>query len=317
MYRFILKIFQLSIIPALVLFLLVLRQEQDRIVTLKRQLFEQHKGSIQCLVTGTSHTLNGINPTLLPLKALNIAEASKALQIDIEIIEKNLDQLPHLKYVIIPVDYITFYFTGLREGSAAKLYHHWNLKDGFLKSYTYKRYHAFTCGFLFNEHNFADQYDTLMGYQVEYGDLSKAPPDYRLHKYQRKIIDWNRYWIDTNSTRQIYTRLLNFISLLQQRGIRTILVTMPVCKEFYTCLDPRLLKKNNQLINSIVHKTNARYINLQNNDLLAADSLFFNIDHLNDKGATIATAIIKDSLQKFESLITTSQAVLPHRIMIW
>ena len=296
MNKFILKIFQLSIIPALVLFLLGLRQEQDRVVTLKRHLFERYKGSTQCLITGTSHTLNGINPTLLPIKALNIAEDSKAVEIDIEIIEKNLNQLPHLKYVIIPVDYITFYFTGLREKSAAKLYHHWNLKDGFIKSYNYKRYHALTCGFLVSEHNTLDQYDTIMGYRAEFEDLSKASPSYRLNKYQRKIIDWKRYWIDTSSAQQIYKRLVNFICMLQKRRIQTILVTMPVCKQFYPYLDPKLLNQNNQLIDSILLCTNAKYINLQNNHLLAADSLFFDIDHLNDKGATIATAIIKDSL---------------------
>lgn len=296
MNKFFIKILQLSIMPALVLLLVGLRQEQDRIVTFKRQLFEQYKDSTQCLITGTSHTLNGINPTLLPIKALNIAEQSKAVEIDIEIIEKNIDHLPQLKYVIMPVDYITFYFTGLREKSAAKLFHHWNLKDGFLRSFSFKRYHAFTCGFLLNEQNTIDQHDTIMGYKVELGDLSKASRDYRLHKYQRKIISWNRYLIDTSSAPRIYKRVVNFIRMLQQKQVQTILVTMPVCREFYSYLDPKLLNRTNQLIDSIVQSTNAKYINLQNNDQLAADSLFFDVDHLNDKGATIATAIIKDSL---------------------
>jgi hypothetical protein len=135
-----------------------------------------------------------------------------------------------------------------------------------------------------------------MGYRAEFEDLSKASADYRLHKYQRKIIDWNSHWIETGSAPKIYKRLVNFISMLQKKQIQTILVTMPVCKQFYACLDPKLLNKNNQLIDSILHNTNAKYINLQNNHLLAADSLFFDIDHLNDKGATIATTIIKDSL---------------------
>jgi hypothetical protein len=283
-------------VPALVVLLLGIRQEQDSVVSLKRQLFEQHKESTECLITGTSHVLNGINPTLLPVKALNIAEAAKAVEIDIEIIEKNLSQLPNLKYVIIPVDYFTFYFTGLKEGSAAKLYHHWHLKDGFIKHYSIKRYHAFTCGFLLNEFDTSDQHDTIMGYRAEFKDLSKASPEYRQHKYKRKIIDWNSNWIDTSSAPRIYKRLMNFISMLQEKQIQTILVTMPVCKEFYDCLDPKLLNKNKQLIDSIIHNSNAKYINLQNNNAFAADSLFFDIDHLNDKGATIATAIIKDSL---------------------
>jgi hypothetical protein len=85
--------------------------------------------------------------------------------------------------------------------------------------------------------------------------------------------------------------------MLQEKQIQTILVTMPVCRPFYACLDPDLLRKNNQLIDSLLHNTHAQYINLQNNNLLAADSLFFDIDHLNNKGATIATGIIKEALQ--------------------
>ena len=296
MLKFIFKIGKFSVVPALVLLLVAIWQEQDRVVTLKRQLFEQYKANTQCLITGTSHALNGINPTLLPVKALNIAEAGKAVEIDIEIIEKNLHQLPQLKYVIIPVDYITFYFTGLREESAAKLYHHWHLKDGFVKSYRIKRYHAFTCGFLLNEYNTDDQHDTIMGYRAVFRDLSKLSMDYRQHKYKRKIIDWNRYWIDTGSAPKIYKRLLNFISMLQEKQIQTILVTMPVCKQFYACLDPKLLNKSNQFIDSILHHTNARYIDLQSNNAFAADSLFFDIDHLNDKGATVATGIIREAL---------------------
>ncbi|MBO9204767.1 MULTISPECIES: hypothetical protein [Niastella] len=294
MKKFIVKIITLSIIPALALFLIGLRQEQDRIVTLKRQLFEQNKGSVQCLIAGTSHTLNGINPTLLPVKTLNLAEEGKPAELDMEIIEKNLDQLPHLKYVIFPIDYFSFYFTGKREDAAPKLYHHWNLKDEFIKSYFFKRYHVFTCGFLINEHCKDDQYDTIMGYRAEFADLSKADPNYRLKKYQRKIIDWNTYWIDTTSSRQIYNRLLNFISTLQQKQIKTILVTMPVCQPFYPYLDTNLVNKNKQLIDSLLHHTTATYINMQTYPSLAADSLFFDIDHLNDKGAVIATGIIRD-----------------------
>ncbi|HUP14385.1 MAG TPA: hypothetical protein VM187_19315, partial [Niastella sp.] len=173
---------------------------------------------------------------------------------------------------------------------------HWHLKDGFIKSYTIKRYHAFTCGFLLNEYDTSSRNDTIMGYRAEFKDLSKASADYRRHKYKRKIVDWNSHWIDTTCAPAIYKRLANFISMLHAKRIQTILVTMPVCKQFYACLDPRLLHKNNQLIDSLLHTTTAKYINLQNNPSFEADSLFFDIDHLNDKGATIATKIIGDSL---------------------
>jgi hypothetical protein len=298
MKKLILKIGKLSIIPLVVLFLMGLSQEQDRVVNLKRQLFEQYKGSTECLIIGTSHALMGLNPTLFPFKALNIAEEGKPIEVDIEIIEKNINRMPHLKYVIIPIDYFTFYFTGLREEAAPRYYHHWGLKNGFIKSYYFKRYHAFTCGFMIHEHDTYDQYDTIMGYRAQYEDLSKLSMSFRLNKYRAKHNDWNKYWIDTTSTDRIYKRIDNFISMLQKRNIQTILVTLPVCTAFYTYYDPKVNSKNNQLINNILHSTNARYINLQNNPLLTADSLYRDIDHLNFKGATIATTLISNFITK-------------------
>ena len=94
MKKLIVKIGKLSIIPLVVLILMGLSQEQDRVVNLKRQLFEQYKGSTECLIIGTSHALMGLNPTIFPFKALNIVEEAKPMEVDIEIIEKNINQLP-------------------------------------------------------------------------------------------------------------------------------------------------------------------------------------------------------------------------------
>lgn len=296
MKKLILKIILLAFIPVPLFLLLGLRQEKDKIITAKRHLFEQYKGSTQCLITGTSHTMTGINPTLLPMKTLSIAEDSKPVEVDIEIIEQNIDQLLNLKYVIIPVDYFTFYYTGLQEKSTFKYYHHWGLKNGFIKDYHLKRYHAFTCGFQINEHEYVENNDPLMGYRPMFTDLSKVSADSKLTSCNGKVTYWHEYWIDTSCTQKIYTRLEGFISMLQKRNIQTILITMPVCQELYTRFDPVLLKRNNQLIDILTHSTHVKYINLQNNHLLAADSLYKDVDHLNDKGATIATNIIKDSL---------------------
>jgi hypothetical protein len=137
-----------------------------------------------------------------------------------------------------------------------------------------------------------------MGYRAKYEDLSKLSMSFRLKKYQAKHNDWNKYWIDTTSTQRIYKRIDNFISMLQKRNIQTILVTLPVCTQFYTYYDPKVNSSNNQLIDDILHSTNARYINLQNNPLLTADSLYRDIDHLNYKGASIATRLISDFITK-------------------
>jgi len=294
MNLFVKKISILLLLTFILLFVIIILKERDSIVTSKRYLFESNKSSIECLIIGTSHTFMGINPKLFPFKTINIAENGKPIEVDIEIIEKNINNLPNLKYVIIPIDYFTLYFSGMKERSTAKFYHHWNLKDGMIRSYSSERYHFFTCGYSFyNEILKKQTNDSNSGYNPEVNDFSKSTPSQQKNYCEKKMDSWNQFFIDTSISIYVQKRVQKLVTLLKEKKIHTILVTMPVSEAFSKEYDKNLVRKNSLFIQKLSKESNSLYINLENYYQFKNDSLFNDGDHLNSKGALIATVEIK------------------------
>jgi hypothetical protein len=294
MNRFLIKIVQLLLFTLLILSVIGFYKQQDHIISAKRSLFEINKKQINGLIIGTSHSYWGINPTLFPFKAINIAEINKPIEVDIEIIEKNIDQFPVLKYVFIPIDYFTFYYTGSKEPYSARYYHHWGLKNGYINSYCLKKFHVFTCGFSLIESDISKEQDPLLGYLPKYDALSALSETEKMNNCEKRISTWNEHWIDTNNTSYLCKRITDLGVLLKKRRIQPIFINMPVSKMFYTYYDAKIILRNEELLNQIINTTQAKYINLQSNPAFTSDSLFCDIDHLNDKGATIATNLIRE-----------------------
>ena len=295
MNKFLIKLAQLLLITIVLLAIIGIYKQQDHNYSSKKSLFEANKTQIVGLILGTSHSQYGINPTLFPFKAINIGERNKPIEVDIEIVEKNILQLPNLKYVIIPIDYFTFYYTGLNEPFSARYYHHWNLKQGYIKSYTFKRYHIFNCGFSLTEHDNNNDH-ALLGYLPQYDNLTSLTEDQKNAACKKRVDNWNRFWIDTSNTSFVFNRIIDLGTLLKRKKIQPIFVTFPMSTKLYNYCDSSILLRNTILINQIVTKTQAKYIDLEKNPAFKTDSLFSDVDHLNDKGAKVATGIIKDFL---------------------
>ena len=91
--------------------------------TLNTDYKQKNKGlienynNINILILGNSHGYNGINPSKFDLPAYNMAAGGQSLYFDKRITLKHIDKLKQLKYVLISVDYHSFYFSsqGIRD----------------------------------------------------------------------------------------------------------------------------------------------------------------------------------------------------------
>ena len=81
---------------------------------------------------------------------------------------------------------------------------------------------------------------------------------------------------------------------------------MPVTRVFYEFYDKNIFSKNSILLKKLISTTEINYINLQAYPIFKNDSLFFDGDHLNNKGAIIGTNIIR-------SLIVDTTALVKNR----
>ncbi len=73
------------------------------------EILEQNRDSAEVMILGSSHAKQGINPRCFHQKAINMALDGQGIPIDAFILERYADNLPNLKYIILPVDYQTLY----------------------------------------------------------------------------------------------------------------------------------------------------------------------------------------------------------------
>lgn len=296
MRAFLKKISFIVLVSFLSVLLAVYIMENDLVYSSKRNLFESEKNNIECLITGSSHTNFGLNPNLFPIKTINIAEVSKPLKIDIKIIEKYINQLKKLKFVIIPIDYFSFSYTGERESFSKKYYYHWNLIDKFTTNNFFSNIHFFNCGCfsglkeIFRNHS----NNSLMGYAPHFGEFSSVSNIEQFKLSKHKIEIWHQYFTDTLESYNTKMSILNLILQLNKKNIKTVLVTMPVSRTLQKFYNKNIMNQNALLLESILSQTGAIYINLLTYKVFENDALFFDCDHLNNNGANIASNIIKN-----------------------
>ena len=75
--------------------------------TYKSKYIESYSDSIEVLVLGSSHSYTGVNPKYFDKNCFNFALLSQSVNYDYFILEKYINQLTNLQYVILPVSYPT------------------------------------------------------------------------------------------------------------------------------------------------------------------------------------------------------------------
>ena len=75
----------------------------------KKNYLDQHSNEIETLFLGSSHAYYAINPEFIHSTSFNAAYFSQSLDYDIEILKKYYKQSIKLKYIVVPIDYLSLY----------------------------------------------------------------------------------------------------------------------------------------------------------------------------------------------------------------
>ena len=170
----------------------------------KSKLFNNDIVTTKTILTGTSHTLWGLDPKLFTFRTINISEINKPIIIDLEIIKKYHKKTPNLEYVIIPVDYFTLFYTGDCDAFAKKYWHHWGLKN--------KDSHLFH----FVDCKIATPIDLFTKKNPELSNFVKQKGVYNSIKHRanmlRRINAWHNNWMNLKNYILIKSEILQFIT---------------------------------------------------------------------------------------------------------
>lgn len=268
----------------------------------KSEYLETNAESIEVLFLGSSHTYYGINPEYCEGIAFNASHISQTIDLDLEILKKYSTDLKELKYLVIPIDYFTFYSrisTGPEPwrmknyniyydiNSTLNLRNNYEVLSFSLKE-NYQRISAFylndsssrTCSDLGYVNIIRSQMDL-----IETGTTAaKRHTDnnnIELLKESVKIIDYIIHYAEKNN-------------------ISIIFYTSPAYITYRKNLEIEQLNLTLNTIDSISgeHK-NTVYFNFLADDRFKSSD-FFDADHLNNIGARKLTEII-DSIIKIQT----------------
>lgn len=265
----------------------------------KHELISQSFNDTQILIFGSSHTFYGLNPAWFNTKAFNMANVSQTLYFDQLLFEKYLYNYKDLKYIVLNVEYFTLsQDDNMPELQWRKYFYEsqMDLNTSMVSNYDIKKYSlALAPRFTVTQYSIEQfvENKTLAecdntgwagktGINAEYNNPIMG--EAIANKHEDNSIDFTKN----------LNRLKSIIDACKLRGIKVLLVTMPVTSHYADNVNKEKLKlivKECKVQDSLYD--NVSYINLfqdkrfDNND-------FYDTDHLNSEGAKKCSLIIND-----------------------
>ena len=253
----------------------------------KKQYLDQHAKEVSVLFLGSSHVYYGIDPKYIK-SSFNASYISQSFDYDLEILKKYDNQWANLKYIVVPIDYFSFY--GRLENSPEA----WRAKN-------YRIYYDIN-----NDHKIFNSTEMLsnkldINLHRIYNYYLKGESDisctrlgwgtsYEAIKHKNLIKSGEtaatRHTAKNNLQYATNMRLLDeIISFAERKHVKILLFTSPAYQSYVSHLNTNQLNGTFSAIKKLntVH-TSVKYYNLlQDSSFHAQD--FYDGDHLNEFGA--------------------------------
>jgi len=322
MNKFIFKILIFLSIPIIIIILPldIFLRNQNSLYKEKYLGALKQKDSIQVIILGNSHANYGVDPKAFELFTYNLANVSQSLYFDKRITLSLLPYLKKIKYVLISIDYHSFYFSSQPNrdkwsyyGNGIKYKNSNYLLANIsptLFGYTPKVSISLLKKRILNNLKYGNN---IIDFDVENGvnlkDLIvKGFISFEGHNeslfttkiYEERIKVFNNGILTSKEKDEVLADLISFIDILLVNNVTPILFTSPTYKEYNKYHVKSILKENTKDIDDISKKYKLKYWDFMNSNMFERDD-FYNADHLNKTGAYKFGRILNDSINKIEA----------------
>lgn len=267
---------------------------------------QQRAGDIKGVILGSSHAYYGVNPEYISSYSFSVANVSQDFNYDYYILNKNIEELKNLEFVILPLSIFSLY-SELDVGAER-----WRI-------YNYRHW------FAYNDFSF-DEFFNIKNYSVFLASPDKISSVKRVIKYYLFADSdqaWSKSGWGTNyNTNQSEKELLvsgkvaakrhqatdfnersldsleKIIRICDSKNIKLLVITTPEYFSYRENLDEKRLTKTIYTISELLRSNkNAKYINyMADGRFIGAD--FYDADHLNHKGSEKFSIIIDGEIKK-------------------
>lgn len=269
---------------------------------LKSEFMDRNARQVRTLILGNSHTYYGIDPKLIGSDAFNLANVSQRLEYDYFLLTKYYGQsVGNLKNVIVPVDF-TGFFDGPLEGEDAARVAYYKIYMGNRK-YGWSKY----CLELFHIQKFKDKMAPAFKYlftgsyslncdSTGFG-IPTTPPDQVTLESMRVSSDRviSHYpGMDVQNVAYNHCFLTKIGEFCKKRGIRLIVVSVPVWPEYYSRIGKKELAVTRLEMQRMERDYSAVCGDYMNDSRFTAIDNFSDASHLSQLGAERFTSVLKE-----------------------
>lgn len=252
----------------------------------------------EVLILGNSHTFYGLNPDWFKNKAFNVANVSQTLFYDQLLFTKYIPHLRNLKYVIIPVEYSSLSANDYNPELVWRSYFYesqMGLDTQIHRKLDFKKYSlalsppfSLTVSAVKKYYRDGTLIECMPNGWASYTGVNPAYNNPAMGKIIAAKHEDNSVDFAKNTA-----RLKKIIEVCQQKGIKVILVTMPVTTHYAVNINAKKLAMIIAQCTSIAKQHNIKYINLFS-DKRFTNNDFYDTDHLNTVGAKKCSGIVNN-----------------------
>jgi hypothetical protein len=259
----------------------------------------QNIEDVEVIATGISYMVVAINDVFLCKKIINIANSSQDLYYDYNlikyIINKYKNNYKKLNYVFIGLSYYSFQYDmslSSMKGNALSYYkiigEKHNFKDADLLVEEEN-----------NQKNIGNKIFKMDSLNIPIFDWKCEIPNSNMSineeigKKQARL-DGNKDYPKT--VKENIKIFIEYLKLLKENNIKPIVIVCPVSQYYSKCFSQKLKDEFYDIVTEVRKNYNFQIIDYFNNELFENDD-FYDVSHLNDKGAKKFTSILNDIVE--------------------
>ena len=267
----------------------------------KRDYIKKNGKNIEILALGSSHVYYGLNPDFFNKSCFNLAQVAQTPEFDLKLFQHFLPQLPHLKVLIYPISYFTFYWD-LQSSTES-----WRLKN-YSIYYKINTSQSLQNYFEIFSVDPKSNYKRIINfYKHKKTEVGVTPrgwgfnclAEYSANLDQTAAESAIRH---TNVDGPFYSKnsseVEEIIKICQQKGIQVVLLFPPAYKAYRDQINKKQLNNTYLKVDSLVVKySNCRFIDIfADTNYVAQD--FLDADHLNNLGSKKMSQFLNDYIQQ-------------------
>jgi hypothetical protein len=269
----------------------------------KRTHFEKQLDSLEVLVLGSSHAMDGIDPSCLSRPAFNLAAGSQSLYYDTRLVRMYIDRMPRLACVLIEItscnlwvqvadireswrDYFYYRFWGIRYHGLARF-------DPKMLSYVALYGPDVALGYV--RRNFK-----VKPFLVLPNGFSYSPKD-TFTRFAQVTDSWGKVRAadltarGPGHLRENIADLDTLLGELRRRHVKAAFFTTPVLDCVSRHLDPAIALRNTQIVDSLCAVYGCFYADYSLDKRFVVED-FRDGDHLNFRGAQKFSRIVNQDI---------------------